>query len=192
MEQVRATWAGVRPARWCGEWLCPVSLWLVFCSNLLGSLCEPVDGASVPSAMWETNASVLKWEKKKKMFYLLCYFDLPLYFCSFVCFLLSKGLKFKAHTLMWGLANLHSSLNVMKSFCWFKPCVPNCMYIPLSMLWILTVHKKKYEENSVVGCISVNLEEKRKKKEKFTQVVTLCQIYIPKCSQVLTEFCCSL
>lgn len=138
----------------------------MFCSNLLGSLCEPVDGASVPSAMWETNASVLKWEKKKKkMFYLLCYFDLPLYFCSFVCFLLSKGLKFKAHTLMWGLANLHSSLNVMKSFCWFKPCVPNCMYIPLSMLWILTVHKKKYEENSVVGCISVNLEEKRKKKK---------------------------
>lgn len=60
---------------------------------------------------------------------------------------------------MWGPANLHSFLNVMKSFCWSEPCVPNCMYIPLSMLWILTVHKK-YEENSVFGCISVNLEEK--------------------------------
>lgn len=73
--------------------------------------------------------------KKKKDVLLTMLFLIYLYiFCSFVCFLLSKGLKFKAHTLMWGLANLHSSLNVMKSFCWFKPCVPNCMYIPLSML----------------------------------------------------------
>lgn len=104
-------------------------------------------------------------EKKKKKDVLLTMLFWFTFIFLFVCFLLSKGLKFKAHTLMWGLANLHSSLNVMKSFCWFKPCVPNCMYIPLSMLWILTVHKKKYEENSVVGCISVNLEEKRKKKK---------------------------
>lgn len=63
----RLNWAGVGLPRWCGEWLCPVSLWLVFCSDLLGSLCEPVDGASVPSAMWETNASV----KKKRNYVLI-------------------------------------------------------------------------------------------------------------------------
>lgn len=130
-----------------------------------------------------------KKEKKKDVLLTMLFLIYLYIFCSFVCFLLSKGLKFKAHTLMWGLANLHSSLNVMKSFCWFKPCVPNCMYIPLSMLWILTVHKKNMKKILLLDAFPSTL---KKREKKITQVVTLCQIYIPKCSQVLTEFCCSL
>lgn len=116
------------------------------------------------------------------MFYLICYFNFTFIF-PFVCFvLLSKGLKFKAHTLYVGTCQPALLLNVMKSFCWSEPCVPNCMYIPLSMLWILTVHKKYEEENSGFGCISINLEEKCKR------VLVVWQICIPKCSWVLTEF----
>ena len=160
-------WAGVRPPRWCGEWLCPVSLWLVFCSNLLGSLCEPVDGASVPSAMWETNASV---RKKKRMFYLICCFNLPLYFhffCSFFVFFsvfifVIQGFKVQSSYSLCGDLPTCTPFKCDTSL-YVGPnhVCQNCMYIPLSMLWILTVHKK-YEDNSGIGCISINLEEKMK------------------------------
>lgn len=104
-------------------------------------------------------------------------------FCSFVCFLLSKGLKFKAHTLMWGLANLHSSLNVMKSFCWFKPCVPNCMYIPLSMLWILTVHKKIWRKFCCWMHFRQPWRKERKKSHKLSHCVRFISQNAHRCWQ---------
>lgn len=117
------------------------------------------------------------------MFYVICYFNLPLYFRLFVFVLLSKGLKFKAHTLYVGTCQPALLLNVINFFCWSKPCVPNCMYIPLSMLWILTVHKK-YEENSGFGCISIDLTRQLKMQKSRQSVKDL----YPKCSWVLTEF----
>lgn len=42
------------------------------------------------------------------MFYLICYFNLPLYFRLFVCFVI-QGFKVQSsYYIMWGPANLHS------------------------------------------------------------------------------------
>lgn len=86
------------------------------------------------------------------MFYWLCYFNFkfPLYIFLFF-FWFSKGLKFKAHPLYAGTCQpalpflkKKTMWLMMKSFCWSKiTCAKLCVYIPLSMLWILTVHKKK-------------------------------------------------
>lgn len=180
MERGGVNWAGVRAPRWCGEWLCPVSLWLVFCSNLLGSLCEPVDGASVPSAMWETNASVKDKKEIKRMFYLICYFNLPLYFHLFVCFVI-QGFKVQSSYSLCGDLPTCTPFKCDEVLLLVRTmCAKLYVYcIPLSMLWILTVHKK-YEENSVFGCISINLEEKR-------AVINVTDLY-PKRSWVLTDF----
>lgn len=179
MELGKVNWAGVWPPCWCEEWLCLVSLWLVFCSNLLGSLCEPVEGASVPSAMWETNAS---HEKKKDVLLNVILIYLYIFSCLFV--LLCKGLKFKVHTLYVGTCQPALLLNVMKSFCWSEPCVPNCMYIPLSMLWIVIVHKNLKKMKTILFSDAFPLTLK---KNENTRVVGVSDLY-PICAWVRKGF----
>lgn len=126
------------------------------------------------------------------MFYLICYFNLPLYFRLFVCFVI-QGFKVQSSYSFFffffvGTCQPALLLNVMKFFCWSEPCVPNCMYIPLSMLWILTVHKK-YEENSVFGCISVNLEEKSQCVRFVSQMLMGAdRIFLLQFTKGLTQF----
>lgn len=120
------------------------------------------------------------------MFYLLCYFNLPLYFffvCSFVS--LSKGLKFKAHTLYVGTCQPALLFNV--TFCWSEPCVPNVYSSVDALNIIITVHKKIWRKIlGFFGCIF--------RKKKTLKVVTVCQICIPKKELTGADriFCCSL
>lgn len=115
------------------------------------------------------------------MFYLICYFNLPLYFRLFVCFVI-QGFKVQSSYSYVGTCQPALLLNVMKSFCWSEPCVPNCMCIPLSMLWILTVHKKIWRK----FCFWMHFRQPRRKvkiQKSRHGVSDLC----PRCSWVLTE-----
>lgn len=62
-------------------------------------------------------------------------------------------------------------------------CQIVCIFL-LSMLWILTVHKKNMKTILFLDAFPSTL----KKREKHKRVVTVCQDSYPKCSWVLTGF----
>lgn len=111
-----------------------------------------------------------RFSKKKNMFYLF-YFT---FIFPFVCLFVIQGFKVQRSFSNVGTCQPALLLNVMKTFCWSEPYVPNCMYIPLSMPCIYTVHKKNIKE---IQFLDAALKKSENTKESSQRVRFLSQCH---------------